>query len=567
MPGVEAPLRVPPDPSEVRASGATTLPTRTLLVGLFIGRVILAMVAVITAGLAWTARPDAAFLMVVAVLLALVVTTYGAWRTIIRNQAASVSFILAQAITDLALIAVLGQFAGPDQPVIIALYVLLIATYALLLPLRPGLIMVAAGSAAYGITLLRGEETQVDAAFWGQALVFVAVFGVVAYLGGLLRSAEQEQSALESELARVRLEADDILRHISAGIITVDGQGRLGFINPTAEALLGLAGANLIGRPVLDVLRERSPELFAAIGTGIFEGRRLSRAEGRVVQSDGRSFPIGLSTTTFPRPGEALPAVTAIFSDISDLERLEGLHRRAERLEAVAELSASLAHEIRNPLASIRSSVEQLARASQADADERFLSQLIVRESDRLSRLLTEFLDFSRVRADAFEPVELLGLAREAARLVGEHPDLSARVSLAVEGAETMLEGDSDLLHRVLFNLILNAAQAIASTGSGGRVTVRVDTPPARDLPMGRDFPEPVRLRVTDDGPGIDPEVKPRLFEPFVSGRPGGSGLGLAIVQRAVEAHDGLVFLDSVPGEGTTFTIYLHTRRPHRENP
>src|SRR5439155_1381753 len=112
------------------------------------------------------------------------------------------------------------------------------------------------------------------------------------------------------------------------------------------------------------------------------------------------------------------PRVTAIFTDISDSKRLEELHLRAERLEAVAELSASLAHEIKNPLASIRSSVEQLGRAKRAHPDEKFLTGLVVRESDRLSRLLSEFLDFSRVRATECRPLDLHAVAAAAIRLV-----------------------------------------------------------------------------------------------------------------------------------------------------
>jgi signal transduction histidine kinase len=209
--------------------------------------------------------------------------------------------------------------------------------------------------------------------------------------------------------------------------------------------------------------------------------------------------------------------------------------------------------------------VEQLSRSVQADADDRFLGQLVIRESDRLSRLLTEFLDFSRVRAAVYEPLDLHDLAMEAAQVVREHPDCSPRIRIEVTGGATPLEGDSDLLHRVLVNLILNAAQAIGSGSGSGTVTVGVDSPPADGLLLAREFEGPVRLRVTDDGPGVEPDMVERIFEPFVSGRPGGSGLGLAIVQRAVEAHRGLVFLDSAPGAGTTFTIYLHTKRPPLE--
>src|SRR4029079_4469880 len=139
----------------------------------------------------------------------------------------------------------------------------------------------------------------------------------------------------------------------------------------------------------------------------IRNGRKISRGEGIVMHHTGRSFPIAVSTTTILQAAQEAPSVTAIFTAISDLKEVQELQQRAERLESVAALSASLAHEIRNPLASIRSSAEQLARPKHSDDDERFLAGLIVRESDRLSRLLSEFLDFARVRATRFVPVDL----------------------------------------------------------------------------------------------------------------------------------------------------------------
>jgi signal transduction histidine kinase len=306
-------------------------------------------------------------------------------------------------------------------------------------------------------------------------------------------------------------------------------------------------------------LERRAPELHAAILTGITKGRRVARAEGVVHRTEGRSFPIGLSTTTFERESENVPSVTAIFTDISDLQYLQELHLRAERLEAVASLSASLAHEIRNPLASIRSAVEQLTRDKSDDPDERVLGDLILRESDRLSRLLGEFLDFSRVRATEFKPLNLLSIVTDAVRMVKEHPECGSGVEITVTAVPTVLRGDEDLLHRIVWNLLLNAVQALKGTG---RVDVVIDVPSANELPRGSEIDPAVRLRLSDDGPGIDPELKQRIFEPFVSGRPGGSGLGLAIVQRAVEAHRGLVMVDSAPQEGTTFTILLHAKPP-----
>jgi two-component system, NtrC family, sensor histidine kinase PilS len=393
-----------------------------------------------------------------------------------------------------------------------------------------------------------------DTASWAQITLYVLVFGLVAVLGHRLREAGMEQATLATELQRVRLEADDILRNIRSGVLTVDGLGRLAFINPTAERLLDLDGEALIGLPVLDQLKTRSSELWAATVAGIRNGRKISRGEGMVVQGAGRMFPIGLSTTTFRQEAQDAPSVTAIFTDISDLKEVQELHMRAERLEAVAELSASLAHEIRNPLASIRSSVEQLARSKHADEDERFLSSLIVRESDRLSRLLSEFLDFARVRATHFAPLDLHSVVVAVVRLIKAHPDCRPDAVISIEGEHTLLEGDEDLLHRVVANLVLNAVQAARGPI---KVTVSVKAAHAGEIPHGTDLEHAVRLQVRDNGPGIPSDVRERLFQPFVSGRSGGSGLGLAIVQRAVEAHRGLVLVDSGPGSGTTFNIFL----------
>jgi len=139
-------------------------------------------------------------------------------------------------------------------------------------------------------------------------------------------------------------------------------------------------------------------------------------------------------------------------------------------------------------------------------------------------------------------------------RLIRAHPDCRPDAQLTIEGGRTMMDGDEDLLHRVIANLVLNAVQAARGPI---RITVSVAAVQGADIPHGTNLDHAVRLQVRDDGPGIPSEIRDRLFDPFVSGRPGGSGLGLAIVQRAVQAHRGLVLVDSGPSAGTTFTIFL----------
>jgi two-component system sensor histidine kinase PilS (NtrC family) len=538
-----------------RRPGKNTLPDqRTLLTWLFAGRLVLATVVLLGAGLVWTERPQESFIVSVTVVFALVFTLYGAGTVFVLRRVPTSAFFLVQAVVDLLLVTTVVHFAGQPQSAFPSLYVLVVVAYALLMPPVWVGLTVALTSLLYMGDILWTHGLGFFTESWAQIAVFNLVFALVAVLGQRLREAGLEQATLATELQRVRLEADDILRNIRSGVLTVDGLGRLAFINPTAERLLDLDGESLIGLPVLDQLKTRSSELWAAAVAGIRNGRKISRGEGMVAQGAGRVFPIGLSTTTFRQEAQEAPSVTAIFTDISDLKEVQELHMRAERLEAVAELSASLAHEIRNPLASIRSSVEQLARSKHADDDERFLSGLIVRESDRLSRLLSEFLDFARVRATHFAPLDLHSVVVAVVRLIRAHPDCRADATITVEGEHTLLEGDEDLLHRVVANLVLNAVQAARGPT---KVTVSVAVAQASEIPHGTDLEHAVRLQVRDNGPGIPEEIRERLFQPFVSGRSGGSGLGLAIVQRAVEAHRGLVLVDSGPGSGTTFTIFL----------
>jgi two-component system sensor histidine kinase PilS (NtrC family) len=395
---------------------------------------------------------------------------------------------------------------------------------------------------------------------WGTISLWLqlGVFATVAIGSGLLSARLKEVGAghekLAAELVHLRLQAADILRNIRSGILTVDIRGTLLHANPAASALLGQSLELHVGKPVLALLNPIAPNLVLALERTVNHGIRTTRAEGTISTVD-RVFPIGV-TTTFAEGNGHPTTATAIFQDISDQKRLDALHLRAQRLEAVAELSASLAHEIKNPLASIRSSVEQLAAAPHAGEDEKILAGLIVRESDRLSRILSEFLDFSRVRLTKIEPVDLAAIVRGATALAEAHPSRPERASVEFNCAtETLqIDGDEDLLHRAAFNLILNAVQAI---GPGGHVVVDVTRVSANRLPVGIFFePGAVSIRVSDDGPGISEDIRDRLFEPFATTKPGGSGLGLSIVHRAIEAHRGHVLVDSGK-RGTSFTVLL----------
>src|SRR6185503_2126012 len=286
-----------------------------------------------------------------------------------------------------------------------------------------------------------------------------------------------------------------------------------------------------LGHPVIDSIAVVAPELAQAVRRSVSDRVRTTRAEGKVT-TGGREISIGVTTTYTEGDGlRTNRTTTAIFQDISDVKRMESLRLRAERLEGVAELSAALAHEIKNPLASIRSAIEQLAKMPRAGDDERTLSALVMRESDRLSRLLSEFLDFARVRVARTDPVNVVDVVRGAATLASSHPDRREGVRVTCmlpTGSPLIVEGDEDLLHRAIFNLTLNAVQA---SPANGEVRLEANFADADQMAFGAGFEAgSVAVRVTDEGPGIAPDIRERLFDPFFTTKPGGSGLGLAVV-------------------------------------
>src|SRR5688500_5640336 len=522
----------------------------------YVGRLTMSAAIFVAAVLAWN-NADEGLTLVASLLItiALAFTAGSALYSVVYRTTLRPAFLLIQSLFDLVVVTAIVHVTGGGSSQFAALYILVIAAAALLLPFSGGLVIAALGCILYFADVILSSGTQLDLGVWLQLGVFAAVALGSGYIAARLRQAGAGTEQLAAELVKVRLQAADILKNIRSGIITVDASGGLVYANPAASQLLGIDLDAHVGTPVIGTIAAAAPALARALERAAQDGTRTTRAEGTITDGD-RQFPIGLNTTSSEGQAGVAATATAIFQDISDQKRLDSLHARAERLEAVAELSASLAHEIKNPLASIRSAVEQLACSTRATPDEQTLGILIVRESDRLSRLLSEFLDFARVRVARVEPVDLSAVARGAASLAAAHPDRPHDVEVVCNGASEgmVVEGDEDLLHRAVFNLALNAIQA---SPQSGRVRVELAPLSMDEVPTGVSFDRGgVALRVSDDGPGIPIEIRDRLFDPFLTTKPGGSGLGLSIVHRAIEAHAGFVFVDS-DDRGTRVTVLL----------
>ena len=524
---------------------------------IYVARMSVASAIFIAAVVVWTtAEPEKTRLAALTFVGALFFTGLSAFRTEIRRTPLTEGFLYTQLIVDLLVVTSVVHLTDGERSGFAALYILVNAGAALLFPIGGALLIALLGIVFYLADAITVSSDLPEVYFWLQLAVFSAVAIITAYLSARLREAGQGTERLEAELHGVRLREKDILANIRSGIITVDDAGSLLFANPSASEIVGFDLEPEIGRPVLGAVRETAAVLAEALALAIESHSPVARTEG-MVERNGRRFPLGVTTTSSDGDGVHVPrTTTAIFQDISDQKRLEELNLRAQRLEAVAELSASLAHEIKNPLASIRSAVEQISRRPAANEDERTLGNLIVRESDRLSRLLSEFLDFARVRVTRREPVDIGAVVRGAAAIAAQHPDGAGGAALDVSLPDHALFvlGDDDLLHRAFFNLVLNALQA---TRPGTTVRVAVSVASSARLPRGVRFATgAVAVDVSDEGTGVPDDVAGRLFEPFTTSKPGGTGLGLAITHRAIEAHKGLVLVDSGP-QGTRMTVFL----------
>ena len=359
------------------------------------------------------------------------------------------------------------------------------------------------------------------------AVAFVAVALLARRLAAEVQAGRDELQHL-GELHR------RIVDNVSSGLLTVTRLGWVSSFNQEAESITGFSAAEVVGRPL--------GELFPTLGPlDVVERQRRIQLEYR--DRDGRTLHLGMSLSWLRNAAGSNDGAILIFQDLTHLVEMEEQLRKSERLGAIGQLAAGLAHEIRNPLASLSGAVELLAADLPAsDRHSQTLSQIVQRETARLNRLVTDFLTYARPGPGRSEPVRLRALFEELAELVARDASLGVRVELAVpESLEAL--GNADQLRQVFWNLVRNAAE---SEPVDRVVRVR-----------GMRENATVELEIEDRGCGMAPETLERIFEPFYTTKPKGTGLGLATVHRVVEAHGGRIGIDSELGRGTIVRVWL----------
>ncbi len=353
-------------------------------------------------------------------------------------------------------------------------------------------------------------------------LGFYAVAFLAGYLAEELRRTGERLVVAEAEVLALEHLKDSILESLGSGLAAVNPSGRVLFHNRSAQNLLSRAGVRL--------------EPGAALN-GVFDLGGGARNEVTLV--DGRVLGYSVSPLT-DRAGRRIGNIL-IFQDLTRVKRMEEALRRADRLAAVGRLAAGLAHEIRNPLGSLAGSVEVLRQTLSPQGEDAALFDIVLRETQRLNRLVTNFLHYARPGRSAPQELPLRDLVTEVGFFFsqGEGREGFHLQNRVPEGL--VVRADRGQMEQLLLNLFRNSMEA-APAG----VTVTVEGAASAEGPW---------LRVSDNGPGMCPETAARAFEPFHSGKPGGTGLGLATVHRIAENHGATVELDTGPGEGVRLTF------------
>jgi two-component system sensor histidine kinase PilS (NtrC family) len=560
-------------------SSLGALDERRLLNGIYVVRLSTAIALALAATVVRSAyAPDSPTTVVVFIVgLPLVWTIVSLLWT--RHRALTPRFLALQVGHDLFLVTLAVLLTGGVGSEFAFLYVLLIAVAGLILGMG-GAITTAFGSAAaylgvawaqiasqftgtQGTIELPNLSARVTTVLWSLALITI-VFVIVGVASGLaarrLRIQRARLTELEKQLAHARIDAQDLLNTLESGILSIDAAEEIDFVNYTARVQLGISGSLRSGDISERGSSESLHELYELMVETLRSEREIDFRELMVPASAGSPRPFSVSTTVLYGPGGEKRGAAAILKNIEDIKRLEDLARQADRHKAVVVLAAGLAHEIRNPLAAIRSSVELLDGA-QGDGRERppgedeRLMDLIVRETDRLSSLIQDFMAFSRTEIRNRARIDLGEVVQDALEVELAAADEGNEVVFVTPDHEYWVEGDHNLLKQVVLNLVANARAAVGDRVTG-RVEVRIGVDP--DLPgLDRTGGPLVTLEVRDNGPGVDPLVRDRIFDPFFTTRERGFGMGLAIVHRIVDLHGGVVWVHSTPGWGSIFRVAL----------
>src|SRR4051794_27218867 len=351
----------------------------------------------------------------------------------------------------------------------------------------------------------------------------------------------------------------DMVWNLRNGVIAITRDGRVAVMNEIAYRTLGLTPSEGdIGRHYAEVLKDL-PDICRIVA-GAFEASHLpNRAELRLKNTE-KVIGYTLSHVRDSRGRDV--GATLFFKDLTRVEQLEERERLRDRLAALGEMAAAIAHEVKNPLAGIEVMAGILKRQLLESQDAQTIMADIIKEAKMANAIVLEVLEFVRPIRLQVENIAVSDVVRDAISMAETHAP-KGRVQVRVSLPEDLppIQGDPHQLRQIFTNLVTNAFEAMTT---GGEVEIVAAALAGEEPAAGVDNAGPmVQIAVTDNGPGVPPEVMDRIFSPFFTTKPQGSGLGLAIVRKIVDAHDGRIDVGTRPGGGTLFRVTLPVKTQH----
>lgn len=384
-------------------------------------------------------------------------------------------------------------------------------------------------------------------------VVALLVVGLLASRLSDRRSSGEQLEEATKTLASLRALHERIVESIRSGLVTTDLEGNIFTFNAAASEITGYRLDQMKGKSIYDLfgdIREQINLSLEAAG----DGEQLPRFEADLTTPDGFAVRIGFSVSLLFSETRDATGLIITFQDLTEIRSMEDSIRRKDRLAAVGRVAAGLAHEIRNPLGAMRGAIQVLESTTPRESMQSSLMDIILKESDRLNSIITNFLGYARPAAGDFKDTDVGEAILDTVTLLRHSPDVGERhlIESDVGYTPTVILADPTQLKQIFWNLARNAIQAMPA---GGTLRISLETIPNKRI----------RIVFADTGLGMQPEQVEQLFEPFSNSTTGGTGLGLSIVYQIVKDHGGTINVRSRSGHGTTITVELPVDRGLRK--
>ena len=457
-----------------------------------------------------------------------------------------------QFVFDVLLITWLVSITGFAQSPYTALYIVLISVASLFLGPRDTMIASVGSAAAFTLCALFASTRGITSESLVNTIQSVGLSDISFLVVGLLAAklahrqtiSDVQLAAATRSLADLRALHERIVESIRSGVITTDLHGRIYTFNAAAEEITGYKASEVRGHDASMFFGDMSRQIVDSMNAAA-TGKVSPRFQADCLTPNGLALRLGFTIAPlFAESGETSGMVIT-FQDLTDVRALEETSRRQDRMAAVGRMAASIAHEIRNPLAAMRGSIQMLRSEMDGQSEQAQLMEIIMRESDRLNKIVADYLNYARPRPAELKNVDVSALVSDTFKLLRNSDEILDGHLLEEDLPDrpAIIPGDPEQLKQVCWNIARNALKAMPA---GGKFRVSLEQLDGNRL----------RLSFSDDGCGMTPEQVEHLFEPFTS-TTGGTGLGLSIVYQIIRDHSGTINVRSLEGQGTTITIEL----------